>query len=134
MAIRWLVYEEKNNNLDDLNLLLNDGILSMSDSHGYFPVLEWDDAKIPLEDVNVIMLEKGFSLFLNSEYEIKSKGTTSQRPSPEILPNGFSYMDVEQSIKIYASGGKYKDDFSDTEILREGLVAGSLYCRNVTIG
>ncbi len=134
MAIRWLVYEEKNNNLDDLNLLLNDGILSMSDSHGYFPVLEWDDEKIPLEDVNVIMLEKGFSLFLNSEYEIKSKGTTLQRPSPEILPNGFSYMDVEQSIKIYASGGKYKDDFSDTEILREGLVAGSLYCRNVTIG
>ena len=134
MAIRWLVYQETNSNLDDLNMMLNDGILSMSDSHGYFPVLEWDDQKIRLEDVNTIMLERGYSLYLNSETQIRAKGTTSQRPLPEILPDGFSYLDEEENIKIYASGGRYKDDFSDTEILREGLISGSLYCRTVNIG
>jgi len=134
MAIRWLVYQETNTNLDDLNLMLNDGILSMSDSHSYFPVLEWDDEQIPLEDVNAIMQERGYTLILNSETEIRAQGTTAQRPLPETLPDGFSYFDEQENIRIYAGGGKYKDDFSDTEILREGLISGSLYCRTVKIG
>ena len=137
MATRYLVYQKtdtQEEQKDRLNTVVTGQILEVLSNPREMMVLKWDNTNGNIDDVNEVMNQDGFTLTLNTEEEIRTRGTTEQRPNADILPDGFSYLDETENQLIYIGGGVYKDDFGDQEILREGLISGALYCRNVNIG
>ena len=137
MSIKYLVYQKtdtQESQKDRLNDIVTGEVLEVLSNPREMMVLKWDDTGGNIDDINEVMSEQGFTLTLDTEEEIRTRGTTQQRPNADILPDGFSYLDESENQLIYTGGGVYKNDFGDQEILREGLISGALYCRNVNIG
>jgi len=137
MAIKYLVYQKtdtQDTQKETINNIVTGEVLEISSNPREMLVLKWDDTNGNIEDVNEAMSEQGFTLTLNTDEEIKTRGTNQERPPAGILPDGFSYLDETENQLIYTVGGVYKDDFGDQEILREGLISGALYCRTVNVG